>query len=155
MKTTKAPKLDIRSMVGTSIGHFLPWLVVVLLITWSGYPGVVCITPMAWLLALSTGTVCSLHSRSQKSSTRLLEAALAGGILGLFHGILFMVIVPVMGPIEPGEEASRMTLILFMLLVGILISASLSLFSAVSAERRKKREVNLRMYESIMRDMGM
>ena len=155
MKKITATKLDIHSIVGTSLGYFAPWLASVLLITWSGYPGVVCITPIAWLLAIPIGMVCSLRSKTQKFSTRLLESTLAGGILGLLQGLLFFIIIPVMGPIKPEEEANQMTLNLIMLTAGALIAAVLSLFSAFSTERRKKRDNDIRINESIMRDHGL
>jgi hypothetical protein len=155
MEINTARKLDVLSIFRTSIGHFMPWLAAVLLITWSGYPGVVCITPMAWLLAISIGSVHSRRSKSKKSSTRLLEAALAGGILGLLQGVLFFIITPFMGPIKPEEEANTMILNLIMLGAGALVAAILSLFSAMSMERRKKREAEILIHENIMRDMGL
>lgn len=155
MKKITATKLDIHSIVGTSLGYFAPWLASVLLITWSGYPGVVCITPIAWLLAIPIGMVCSLRSKTQKFSTRLLESTLAGGILGLLQGLLFFIITPVMGPIKPEEEANQMTLNLIMLTAGALVAAVLSLFSAFATERRKKRDNDIRINESIMRDHGL
>ncbi len=155
MEINTAKKLDVLSIFRTSIGHFTPWLAAVLFITWSGYPGVVCITPMAWLLAISTGSMHSGRSKSRKSSTRVLEAALAGGILGLLQGVLFIIITPVMGPTKPEEEANTMILNLIMLGAGALVAAILSLFSALSMERRRKREADIRIYENIMRDMGL
>lgn len=155
MEINTAKKLDVLSIFRTSIGHFMPWLAAVLFITWSGYPGVVCITPMAWLLAISLGSVHSGRSKSQKSSTRVLEAALAGGILGLLQGVLFIVITPVMGSIKPEEESNTMILNLIMLGAGALVAAILSLFSAMSTERRRKKKMSLREYESVMRDLGM
>ena len=112
-------------------------------------------TPMAWLLAIPIGMVCSLRSKTQKFSTRLLESTLAGGILGLLQGLLFFIIIPVMGPIKPEEEANQMTLNLIMLTAGALVAAVLSLFSAFSTERRKKRDNDIRINESIMRDHGL
>ena len=155
MESTANTNLDIRSILATSLGHFAPWLAAVLLISWSGYPGVVCITPMAWLLAIRTGTVCSLRSRTQKYPTRLLEAALAGGILGLLQGVLFFIVTPFMGPIKPEEEANTMILNLIMLGAGALIAAILSLFSAMSMKRRRKRESDIQIHENIMRDLGL
>ncbi len=154
MESTANTKLDIRSIVETSLGHFMPWLAAVLLISWSGYPGVVCITPMAWLLAISVGSMNSGRSKSQKYSTRLLEAVLAGGILALLQGVLFFIVTPFMGPIKPEEEANTMILNLIILGAGALIAAVLSLFSAMSMERRRKRESDIRRNENIMRDMG-
>ncbi len=40
---------DLRIVVETPLRQFAPWLATVLLVTWFGYPGVVCVTPLAWL----------------------------------------------------------------------------------------------------------
>jgi predicted pyridoxine 5'-phosphate oxidase superfamily flavin-nucleotide-binding protein len=58
MKPPPSPtSLDFRSMIEIPLRQFAPWLVVVLLITAAGQPGVVCVTPMAWLLALRVGNI--------------------------------------------------------------------------------------------------
>lgn len=132
--------LDFRSAFLAVIGTFSPWLAAVLLITWSGYPGVVCVTPMAWLLAARVGIVCSDRSRSESATARLVEAALAGALLGLLQGILYMVIVPFMGPIQPEEQANNMKFTLILLAAGILIATVISLFAAIAVENRKKRQ---------------
>jgi len=64
-------RLDIRLILEYPLRQFAPWLVVVLLATWAGYPGVVCITPLAWLMALRVGIVCVSHSASQPASRRV------------------------------------------------------------------------------------
>jgi hypothetical protein len=132
-------KLDLRAIIETPLRQFAPWLASVLIVTWAGYPGVVCVTPMAWLIALRVGNVCVEKSGSEASPTRLTEAALAGGILGLLQGILFAVIVPMMGPLRD-DEISRMTVLTAILLVvGVLAGAGLSLFTAFLNEGRRKR----------------
>jgi hypothetical protein len=71
-------------------GLFLPmllWTGSVIAISWFGYPGVVCMTPMAWLLALPVGV--RVRRESVSTGTRpVLEAAMGGGILGLWQGLL-------------------------------------------------------------------
>ena len=129
--------LDLRTVIEVPLRQFIPWLAVVLFVTWTGYPGVVCITPMAWLLALRVGNICVARSKSDSSSRRLLEAALAGGLLGLLQGILFTVIIPLMGPIEPSEGAKTIILILILLIVGIFAGAGLSFFTAYLNEQRR------------------
>lgn len=133
-------KLDFRSIFLATLGSFSPWLAAVLLITWLGYPGVVCITPMAWLLAARVGIVCSDRSRSQTTSARLVEAGLAGAMLGLLLGILYMVIVPFMGPIQPEEQANNTKFTLILFAAGILIATVISLFAAVAVENRKNKQ---------------
>ena len=132
-------KLDYRKIIEVPLRQFVPWLAMVLLVTFAGYPGVVCVTPMAWLLALPVGNICVARSRSEQSPRRLLEAALAGGVLGFLHGILFLVIVPFMGPIQSNEITKTIVLTSIMLILGILAGAVLSLFTAFLNEQRRRR----------------
>ena len=104
-------KLDWRAVLLVPATQFAPWLVVVLLATWGGYPGVVCVTPVAWLIALRVGLVCVGQSRSAQRGRRLLEAALAGALIGLLQGLLFWVVIPRMGPILPSEQAQAIGLV--------------------------------------------
>lgn len=135
----KTFNLDVHLVLETAIRLFVPWLGAVLLVMWAGYPGVVCVTPLAWLMALQAGNICVVTSNSVKSSTRLFEAALAGGLLGLLQGILFMIVVPAMGSVRPEEEANMGLLTLIMLVAGVLAGALLSLFTAFLNEQRKKQ----------------
>ncbi len=48
----------------------------VLLFTWRGYPEVICMTPMTWLLALPVGVTVAGGSASQQLAQRRREAAL-------------------------------------------------------------------------------
>ena len=130
--------LDLRVILEVPIRQFVLWLAMVLLVTFAGYPGVVCVTPMAWLLALRVGNVCVARSRSVQSSRRLLEASLAGGFLGFLQGILFLVIIPLMGPIRPDEITKTIILDAIMLLLGIVAGAGLSFFTAYFNEQRHK-----------------
>jgi hypothetical protein len=134
--------LDFRVMLETPLRQFVPWLAAVLLVTFAGYPGVVCVTPMAWLIALQVGNICVTRSRSQLSSRRLTEATLAGGLFGLLQGILFGVISPFMGPIRDDEWTRTIVLILIMIVVGVFAGAGLSFFTAYLNEQRRKRAVS-------------
>ena len=132
-------KLDIRNIIEVPLRQFVPWLAMVLLVTIAGYPGVVCVTPMAWLLALRVGNICVRRSRSEESSQRLSEAALAGAWFGLLQGLLFTVVVPFMGPIQSNEITKTIVLILIMLIIGMFAGAALSCFTAFLNEQRKNR----------------
>lgn len=131
--------LDIRTVVSVPLGQFFPWLVAVLFITYMGYPGVICITPMAWLIALQVGNQVVSRSRSTEQAKRRKEAALAGALLGLLQGILFSVTVPLMGPIQSDEMANSVTLILIMLIVGVIAGAVLSFITASLRENRRAK----------------
>lgn len=135
--TSRSRNLDLRVILETPFRQFILWLVMVLLVSLAGYPGVVCVTPMAWLLALRVGNLCVARSKSGQSSQRLLEAALAGGFLGFLQGLLFLVIVPFMGPYQPDEITRTIVLTLIMLLVGIFAGAGLSFFTAYLNEQRR------------------
>lgn len=131
-------KLDFRSVFLIPLKQFVWWLIMVLLATFTGYPGVVCITPLAWLIALKVGNLISIQSKSSLRNRRLIEAALAGGFLGLLQGILFTIIVPLMGPISNDELTKSFVLILIMVFAGISIGAVLSFFTAYLSENRRE-----------------
>jgi hypothetical protein len=130
--------LDIRVILVTPLRQFAPWLAMVLLVTWAGYPGVVCVTPVAWLMALRVGLVCVAQSASAQSARRVQEAALAGGAFGLLQGVLFWVVVPRLGEVKASEQTSALMLSVAMLVVGMLAGAGLSAFTASQFERRRR-----------------
>lgn len=139
MTTPSLPtSLDFRNIIETPLRQFVPWLAVVLLVTWAGYPGVVCVTPMAWLIALRIGNICAARSRSNISSRRLTEAALAGAILGLLQGLLFAVIVTQLEPISAEDQTRTIVLTLIMIAVGVFAGAGLSFFTAYLNEQRRR-----------------
>jgi len=143
--TTPVPPsraLDLRIIFETPLRQFLPWLVTVLLVTFAGYPGVICVTPMAWLMALRVGNICTARSRTASSSRRLTEAALAGGVFGFLQGLLFGVVVPLIGPIELNEILKTIILILIMIIAGIFVGAGLSFFTAYLNELRRDQAMS-------------
>ena len=129
--------LDFRVILDTPLRLFAPWLAVVLLATWGGYPGIVCVTPLAWLMALAVGVRCASQSSSSKPGQRLLEAALAGALFGLLQGVLFFFIAPRLGPVNADEQASATGISFGMLCVGAPVGAGLSTFTAWLAQRRR------------------
>ena len=139
MSITTPKGLDLRVIIEIPLRQFAWWLVIVLLVTVAGYPGVVCVTPMAWLIALRVGNLVALRSLSELSSRRLTEAALAGGLLGLLQGILFGIISPFMGPIQADEWTRTIILIIGMLIVGTLIGAGLAYTTAYLIEQKRKQ----------------
>jgi hypothetical protein len=130
-------KLDWPTVVWTPVSQFAPWLAIVLIVTWAGTPGVVCATPVAWLIATRVGLVCVGRSRSSEKGARLAEAALAGALLGVLQGLLFWAVIPRMGPILPSEQAGANGLVLAMLLIGMVAGAALALFTGYLADRRR------------------
>ena len=146
MTTPSAPSpngLDLRVIFETPLRQFVPWLAMVLLVTFAGYPGVVCVTPMAWLIALRVGNLCVWRSKSTLSSRRLTEAALAGGLLGFLQGLLFASIITLLEPINADERSRTIILTLILIVSGIFAGAGLSFVTAYLNERRRNRVVEV------------
>jgi hypothetical protein len=139
---TSSKNIDLRVILETPLRQFVPWLAMVLLVTWAGYPGVVCVTPMAWLMALRVGNSCVARSRSTSASRRLAEAALAGGIFGFLQGCLFGMVTLLLSPIEASERIRAIILILAMTIAGIFAGAIFSFFTAYFSEQRRNREIS-------------
>ena len=135
--STMTTPLDTRVIFETPLRQFVPWLAMVLLVTWAGFPGVVCVTPMAWLIALRVGNLCVARSRSDSSSQRLTEASLAGAVLGLLQGLLFAAIISMLQPINADDRTKTIILTVIMIAVGILAGAGLAFFTAYLNERRR------------------
>jgi hypothetical protein len=132
--------LDWRNILLVALTQFAPWLAAVVVVSFAGYPGVVCVTPLAWLMALRVGLVSVERSRSPVPGTRLREAALAGSLFGLLQGLLFWVVIPRMGPILPSEQQQAIVLVAVVVLVGIVLGALLALLTAFLREQRRRRE---------------
>jgi hypothetical protein len=130
--------LDLRRVLLSPLRLFAVWLAIVLLVTWVGQPGIVCVTPLAWLIAAWVGIDVATHSKSTEPGRRLVEAGLAGAWFGFLEGILFWVIAPRMGPIQAGEQASAAAIGVLMVVLGMLVGAAASLFTAVLVERRQR-----------------
>ena len=132
--------LDLRRVLLSPLRLFAFWLAVVLLVTLIGQPGVVCVTPLAWLIAGWVGIDVATNSKSKESGRRLVEAGLAGAWFGFLEGILFWVIAPRMGPIQASEQASAAAIGILMVVMGMLVGAAASVFAAVLVERRHRLE---------------
>jgi hypothetical protein len=133
-----ANHLDVRVILVTPLPWFVWWLLVVLFLSWRGQPGVICLTPVTWVLAPLLGIAVVWNSASPQAAQRLREAALAGALFGLLQGVLFGVLALRLGEILPGEWAGAAVIIAAMLLFGILLGAGLSLFIASLVERRQR-----------------
>jgi hypothetical protein len=98
-------RIDIKAIF---LAVWLPalwWSIAVAGATLSGYPGVVCVTPLGWLLGLNVGQRCVQYSTTPGRSARIVEAAAAGVALGLFQGILFSGVLLFATPMGiPGEN---------------------------------------------------
>jgi fumarate reductase subunit D len=107
----------------------------------AGQPGVVCMTPAAWLLALWSGGEYVRISAGRPGRWPLLGPALAGGVLGAALGLVFVLVSSIgMPPGDaPGEMSKAILLDAVMAVVGILVCAGFSVFTAWLSLRRMER----------------
>jgi uncharacterized membrane protein len=130
--------LDWRAILHAAGRPFLVWAAAVLLIgVVAQQPGIVCLTPLAWALATWVGTFCVLASRRAAKRTRLQEAAVAGALSGLAQGLLFLLVMPLMGATSADEAQRAQVIGVILLGVGVIISSVLSLATGAARERRR------------------
>ncbi len=125
--------LDWRVIILWPLMLFVPWLVLVLVFTWRGQPGIMCLTPAAWLLAAVLGRAVASYTPSEQRGRRLGAAALAGGLLGLLQGLLFGG-VGLLAPMRPSELPGWLAVIAFVVVGGVVAGAGLALLTAALGE---------------------
>ena len=124
----------------SALSPLIIWGIMVGLVTLSGQPGVVCITPMAWLLALWCGTNYIRLSGGQAGRRLLLGPALAGGLLGVGEGVIFAMGVGSSMPLSSPEDVFKAQLLTVVVIAaGIIICAGLSTFTAWLSLKRLAR----------------
>jgi hypothetical protein len=84
--------LDVRAISASIFLPLLLWTGTVIAMTLAGYPGVVLMTPAAWLLAVPVGLRLRRESSGPNNQTTV-EAGVAGGLLGLWQGLLFTALI--------------------------------------------------------------
>ena len=127
--------LDWRVIILFPLVLFVPWMGLVLVLTWRGQPGVVCLTPVAWLLAAALGRAVASYTPSAGRGLRLRAAGLAGALLGLLQGLLFAVIGLTGLPVRPDELPGWVGVIIAVGVGGVLAGGGLALMVAALAER--------------------
>lgn len=128
--------LDLRAM---SMALFLPlllWTGAVIAVSLMGYPGIACMTPVAWLLALPVGLRVR-HDSESPGRQPLLEAAIAGAILGFWEGMILAAVVA-STPYLPGLGITDLPSPIFTALLGLIpgIPITTALAAGVAWVRR-------------------
>jgi hypothetical protein len=123
------------------LAPLLVWGAMVFAATLGGYPGVLCMTPMAWLLALMAGNIYVSRSQGRPGRRPALAAALLGASLGLGLGLIFVVVSAFTLPPPPdAEEAARTVgFNVFMVVASVVVCPLLSLFTTTMRLRRAAR----------------
>ncbi len=111
---------------------FLPlllWTGSMVVISLMGYPEVICMTPVAWVLALPVGL--RVHRESQSPRKRaVLEAALSGGFLGFWQGLMVPAVMVSSAYVAPGrigaETPSPVFAALLMVILSVPVTAGIA-----------------------------
>src|SRR5688500_7041145 len=85
----KQPLLNAKALINSLGIWLLVWSALVLFVTYQGQPGVACLTPMAWLLALPAGWNYVVFAHGRPGRQPFMAGAILGAILGLLYGLLF------------------------------------------------------------------
>ena len=117
------------------LGPLITWGVLVGGAAYAGYPGAACVTPMAWLLGCRVGLRCVQRSHSAPRQ-RIVEAVVAGALLGLLQGLIFYILQRALMPVRPDEEHQAFVLSAIIIVGGMLVTAFLALVTAVITMRR-------------------
>ncbi|MDQ3919023.1 MAG: hypothetical protein M3348_11150 [Acidobacteriota bacterium] len=133
--------LDWQAVWRSSLAPFIVWAALVILVSFvERQPGVVCITPVAWVLGCWVGMACVARSRSASRPALLKEAGVAGAALGFLQGILFIVITAFLTEIKPDEWRKAIFMWLAMLFAGTLITAVVSVAVGAAQARRRRAQ---------------
>ncbi len=116
------------------------YVAMAILATLGGYPGVVCITPMAWLIGLAAGQRTATVTRSAPPRRPLVEAAIAGALVGLVTGAVFAAIAPQFELRDAQEVRQMVAWTACVVVGGVPVSAALAVATAWLVTRRRVRE---------------
>mgnify|MGYP006975407566 CR=1 FL=1 len=130
-------QLDWRAVLVSVRQPAFYWVLAVVFVTVMGYPGIACMTPIAWLLALVVGKRCLDESRSDSATFRLWEAGMAGGLLGVIEGITFIASAVSSPGLQPEERGSVVWISVGVTLIGLWVTVLLAAMMALLVMRRR------------------
>lgn len=135
---TGSLSINFGALMRAILAPLFIWGAMVVMATMGGQPGVVCITPMAWLLALWAGTRYGVRVGYQSKRSMLLGAALLGIVLGISFGLYFVLGMTQMAPdaSNAADIARTQGLTAAMFMGGVIVCPLLSMFTAWTSWRR-------------------
>jgi hypothetical protein len=138
---TNQPLINGGAFLRSLTMWLLVWGIVVAFVVYQQQPGVICLTPMAWLLALPAGWNYVVFSHGNPGRQPLLAGAILGGLLGLLYGLFFFGVASVGMPVgtDPEEVTKMQNMVIFMIAGGTLVGALLSGFMAYRAATLQRR----------------
>ena len=131
--------INLSAFIRTLITPLVIWGGLVGMAVLANQPGIVCITPVAWLLALWSGVHYINMSEGVPDRYPLLGPAIVGALLGLGQGILFLLVSSWAMPVTTPDDQAKAALLTAVIFVGgILACAALSAFTAWLRLHRKR-----------------
>ena len=139
--TTAQPLVNGAALMRAVSMWAILWGGTVFVAAYQGQPGVICLTPMAWLLAVPAGWNYVAFSAGKPGRHPFLAGALAGAVLGLLFGLLTWS-VGVYTMTDDPAEAGRLTINqigLIFIGAGMVIGGLLSGMMAHRAAMQQRR----------------
>ena len=118
----------------------LAWLLIVIALTNAQQPGVICMTPFIWLMALIVGGGVVKYSRSQQAAALRKEAAIAGGLFGFLTGGVYLAQTLIVFGEDQASQRFSVLSGLGLMVGGVVLCALLSLGMAALTLRRPTSE---------------
>jgi hypothetical protein len=140
-QSIQQPFINFKALLRSLAMWFIVWGGLVAIVTYAGQPGVACMTPLAWLLALPAGWNYVVFSGERAGKQPFIGGAILGAILGLLFGVLFYFVANYGMPVgdDPEEIAKMNNIVIFMIAGGTVIAAILSGFMAYRASSLQRR----------------
>jgi hypothetical protein len=137
------PVIFLPALVRSVVPMVIVWGTMVGAATFSHQPGVVCVTPLAWLLAIWAGVQYVFVSARAGVAPSLVGVLVAGLLLGLFMaGVWLLGSNAMMGADEPASELEKArNLNIGISIASLIICTFLALGGGVLARYRVRRSV--------------
>ena len=128
--------MNVNIALKSTLRPLVVGLPMMILPTLAGFPGVACVTPIFWLLALLVGGYCA-----ERSENHLADAALGGVVLGLVLGAVSSVIFVFAFEVAPSERPQT-ALFSAIMAVGGMIACTLfaTAFAAIASNRSQSQD---------------
>lgn len=139
--TTKEPLINGAAFFRALGMWTVLWGGTVAFIVWQGQPGVICLTPMAWLLAVPGGLNYVAFANGRPGRSPFLAGALLGAFMGVLFGLLFWGISAYTMPDDPAGSGTLtgLQLSLIMMGIGVVVEALLGGLMAHRAASLQRR----------------
>lgn len=137
----KQPLIHLPAFLRSLSMWAILWMGTVLFIAYQGQPGIICMTPMAWLLAVPAGLNYVAFAEGKPGRSPFLAGALVGATLGLLFGLLAWGLGVYLMPPDPAEtgKLSMVQIGLIFTGVGMVVAALLSGMMAHRAALQQRR----------------